>query len=245
MSAALGRPGHRAFAAWGSTSDPTTWPPRCSGRWPASAAARPAAADGRRALGLRGRRRRRPAPGARAPRGGARPRRARDRQRRPDLALRRARRPPRRRGRRGHRHGRASPAAATPTRRSTAGARCSATAAAASPSGVPGSTPRCGTPTAATARAALLEAAERRFGPLPGLPQAIYAAAAPNRAVASFAADVAAAAAGRGRAARWPSSTTPRRSWRAAPAPPWAGCSRPTSARWCHMPGMCSTTVPC
>jgi N-acetylglucosamine kinase-like BadF-type ATPase len=42
--------------------------------------------------------------------------------------------------------------------------------------------------------AALLEAAERRFGPLPGLPQAIYGAAAPNRAVASFAADVAATA---------------------------------------------------
>ena len=39
--------------------------------------------------------------------------------------------------------------------------------------------------------AALLEAAERRFGPLPELPQRIYGAAVPTRAVAGFASDVA------------------------------------------------------
>jgi N-acetylmuramic acid 6-phosphate etherase len=39
--------------------------------------------------------------------------------------------------------------------------------------------------------AALLRAAERRYGPLPGLSESIYCADVPTRAVASFAADVA------------------------------------------------------
>jgi N-acetylglucosamine kinase-like BadF-type ATPase len=50
--------------------------------------------------------------------------------------------------------------------------------------------------------AALLRAAERRYGPLPGLSESIYCADVPTRAVASFAADVAReASAGDGHAA--------------------------------------------
>ena len=67
--------------------------------------------------------------------------------------------------------------------------------------------------------AVLLAAAERRFGPLPGLPQRIYASAVPTRAVAGFA-PTSAPPRRRATRRRSPSSSTQRRSWRGAPAPP-------------------------
>ena len=242
-SAALGPRGPRACAAWGSTSDPTTWPPRCSRRWPGWGRC---PTRGRRwASGCRASRPpATPTCGActRA-RGGARPRRPGDSQRRPDLALRRARErdgavaaagtgtvvlgPARRGLREGGRLGIAPGGRRQRLRHRARRARRRAAHA----DGRHGS-------------AALLEAAVRRFGPLPGLPQRHLRGAALPTARWQLRHRRGRHGAG-GDERRWPSSTMPRRSWRAAPVPPWRACSRPTSARWCHMPGMCSTPVRC